>query len=672
MPLNNENNNECCKCTTPEIYIELNQQGPQGRQGAPGLDGFSPDISIAENTENSFKLRIEDKDGVITTPNLKVKANLPAGGATGQVLTKNSANQDDCSWQNLPNATTEVEGIARLATETDFEVTGDSAVSDTSIVTPALFNTEFKKQSANFVTTDTFQTITQNKLIKSSLILNEFPSNGELGEIITNGGVTGNNPIIKITGDDLNKYLEIGHPSDNNPAGFKIPFNGNYVELYQGRDNSKIVQLDALKNLYLQAGDNIVFEDYPLTGGIKISATGGGQVPEDVALKSANQTFTGRNYFNGQVNFNSTVQFTNQQVNIPKLYSSNKITGVNISLDSQGQSFQFPCEKGTIHLSATSGDYAGTTAGLYIYGAGIDKKRLLTEGDAYTLPQANATALGGVKANPKTDEDTQAVNIDPATGLLYTKAGGSNSLNAINMVQNNFNNYIKAGVYYWSSYTPPLNHPNGNYKGMLQVLVREDGNSPVVQIFTLGEALDTSTPPEMWIRYCISGRSPGYKWSNWLKVNGGEIPDNMVTTNTAQTITGTKTFDGSIAFLNDVNLTSQASTFTINLGDGLSPAQYCNITIRDGGLNIIDYYNTGNELNFITKGTYWRVSGDLRRYINGTDYSYITTADIGNLKYWTGTEAAYTELTSKDADTLYRTTDTNKVFLGTIQIGGNT
>lgn len=41
------------------------------------------------------------------------------------------------------------------------------------------------------------------------------------------------------------------------------------------------------------------------------------------------------------------------------------------------------------------------------------------------IPQANATTLGGVRANPKTDEDTQPVNIDAATGLLYTKAGGT-------------------------------------------------------------------------------------------------------------------------------------------------------------------------------------------------------------------------------------------------------
>lgn len=272
----------------------------------------------------------------------------------------------------------------------------------------------------------------------------------------------------------------------------------------------------------------------------------------------------------------------------------------------------------------------------------------------------------------------QLVQLDSAGKLpaidgsqLTNIPAGSNSLNAISMDQNNFNNFIKAGTYYWSAYTTPVNHPNGNYKGMLQVFVIENGNSPVVQIFTLGEALDTSTPPGMWIRYCTSGRSLGYQWSSWLKVNGGDAPDNMVTTDTAQTITGRKTFDGGIVFLNNVGLTSKASTFEINLGDVLYPAQYCNITIRDGGLKIIDNDNTGNKLNFLTRGTYWRVSGDLRRRINGTDYPYITTADIGNLKYWTGTEAAYTAIETKDADTLYRTTDTNKVFLGTIQMGGN-
>lgn len=54
-----------------------------------------------------------------------------------------------------------------------------------------------------------------------------------------------------------------------------------------------------------------------------------------------------------------------------------------------------------------------------------------TGGETYVLPQANATTLGGIKANPTTDEDTQPVNIDPTTGLLYTKAGGGGTIEYI-------------------------------------------------------------------------------------------------------------------------------------------------------------------------------------------------------------------------------------------------
>lgn len=157
MALNNNNNDISCKCTTPEYEIILNEQGPQGRQGEKGDAGFTPIISVKDNTPSNYTLNILTQDGQITTPNLK--ANLPAGGATGQVLTKNSGEQDDCSWQNLPASTIETEGIARLATEADFETTEDTEVSDNTIVTPALFNSEFEKQSANFVTTNTDQDI---------------------------------------------------------------------------------------------------------------------------------------------------------------------------------------------------------------------------------------------------------------------------------------------------------------------------------------------------------------------------------------------------------------------------------------------------------------------------------------------------------------------------------
>ena len=67
-----------------------------------------------------------------------------------------------------------------------------------------------------------------------------------------------------------------------------------------------------------------------------------------------------------------------------------------------------------------------TDTGKFKIGDGVTAYNSLPykgEAGAYNLPQANATTLGGVKANSKTDEDTQEVKIDPATGILYTQAG---------------------------------------------------------------------------------------------------------------------------------------------------------------------------------------------------------------------------------------------------------
>lgn len=321
MALNNENNNKNCKCTTPEYEIVLNEQGPQGRQGEKGEPGFTPIISVKDNTDSNYTLNILTQDGQITTPNLK--ANLPAGGATGQVLTKNSGEQDDCSWQNLPNATEEVEGIARLATETDFTATEDSSVSNNSIVTPALFNTEFEKKSTNFVTTDTVQSIKADKSFLGNIVVT-YLSSAQKGSIITSATINDNSiPIIEPY--DTSGSFKIGAAKEgideNVQNGFDInndwPSRAQGVTYYENGQKGKIIASFNIDK-YVIAGNNITIDK--TSTGITINSTGGG----------------------------------------------------------------------------------------------------ITE-----IPQANTTTLGGIKANPKTDEDTQPVNIDAATGLLYTKAGGT-------------------------------------------------------------------------------------------------------------------------------------------------------------------------------------------------------------------------------------------------------
>lgn len=63
-----------CNCNRNgdvEYTIILNQQGPQGRQGNVGQDGFSPLVDVYSNTDANYQLKIITAEGEIITPNLK-------------------------------------------------------------------------------------------------------------------------------------------------------------------------------------------------------------------------------------------------------------------------------------------------------------------------------------------------------------------------------------------------------------------------------------------------------------------------------------------------------------------------------------------------------------------------------------------------------------------------
>lgn len=281
MALNNSNNNDCCKCTTPEYEIILNEQGPQGRQGEKGDDGFSPVVNVLENTSSSYRLTIVTKEGQVITPNLK--ANLPAGGSTGQVLTKNSANPDDCSWQNLPQATQDQEGTARLATENDFEKTETSQVSNNSIVTPELFNSEFKKQSANFVSLDTTQSITGKKTLLNDTVL-AYQTDELTGKILTNT-IVNDKQISIIEPYDAWGSFRIGAVEDNFVAGVKNGFDisndisANGVTYYEAGKKGKIIANFNLDQ-YVTAGENIIINKTE-EGKLTINSVGGGSGTSD-------------------------------------------------------------------------------------------------------------------------------------------------------------------------------------------------------------------------------------------------------------------------------------------------------------------------------------------------------------------------------------------------------
>ena len=120
-----------CMCTTPEYTIELNKQGPPGIQGEPGKDGFSSKITVSQEDNTTYILKIHTPDGDILTPNLQGYG-VPKDGVEGQYLVK-GAGENLTEWIDLPIATINTRGTLRLATELDMEERATD-----SAITPAI------------------------------------------------------------------------------------------------------------------------------------------------------------------------------------------------------------------------------------------------------------------------------------------------------------------------------------------------------------------------------------------------------------------------------------------------------------------------------------------------------------------------------------------------------
>ena len=181
------------------------------------------------------------------------------------------------------------------------------------------------------------------------------------------------------------------------------------------------------------------------------------------------------------------------------------------------------------------------------------------------------------------------------------------------------------------------------------------------------------------------GKLPAIDGSQLTNLPAGSAPSNMVTTDTQQSITATKT-------IQDLKISGQSRQSIVLKTGALSyPNRYfIDIGDNNGVYNYIRLISQGEIETVNSTGTRWGKMLDTvnfaTRVIAGSGinitktnqgptgddiYTISSTSNTGSLKYWTGAEADYTAIETKDADTLYRTTDTNKVFLGEISLTGS-
>lgn len=102
-----------------QFHWYLNKTGLRGLTGEKGDQGFSPIIEVAEDTLESYKLRITTENDEIETPNLKGSLSIQDQGGTYVRYDRESG---ELTANEADRATKESYGVVRLSKEEDLDV----------------------------------------------------------------------------------------------------------------------------------------------------------------------------------------------------------------------------------------------------------------------------------------------------------------------------------------------------------------------------------------------------------------------------------------------------------------------------------------------------------------------------------------------------------------------
>ena len=244
----------------------------------------------------------------------------------------------------------------------------------------------------------------------------------------------------------------------------------------------------------------------------------------------------------------------------------------------------------------------------------ITSENVINNTYSYTLPQATAETLGGIKANARTEDDTQEVKIDTATGMLYTSpTGGTGGMDDYTELENK----------------PSIN--NVTLQGSLtleQLGIQPSGD------YVTNEELTTE----------LDNYVSTSEFNNTL--------NNYVTTNTEQDISGKKTFSQNLGLSFTSKLTADDGvSFEYDLIYGNGIGNFVGDTRLKTTINSVDVIDIerGNGSGETT--TYQNIdTGNLSENVQPLLSNLATKTELGD--YLTKTEAESTYGTKESIEEL--------------------
>ena len=503
-----------------DFNFYLNRQGIQGRKGDKGDAGFTPTISVSEQTLNSYKLKITNEYNEFETPNLI--GNLGVTDNGGTYLRYNPAT-GAVSTGEIDGATTEVVGGVRKSTDADL-----TNLSADTVVTPA--NVADMLPLLLEAGTDNV-TITQDEVTSKTKISVEGGSGSGDVTAAGNNRFTGDNTFtgkVNIAGGALTvdgvanlnqttaQYLNaVNITSTGEVNATSIKANGLRSDDIHTTENKKyLTELD-VDNQTIQVVNGKLHCNLDELGNEVNSLTG------DVNNLTGNvNSLTGNvNSLTGEVtDLTGRVTANEADISAMKTGKQNKLTaGANVTLTD--------LTDGTVRIDATGGGGTGdipiattTTAG-----------KVKPDGTTITITDdGTISAVGGGGGGATIDDSTTATTSVWSSSKTNTEI--STVANEVAQVQGNVAS-LDGDVSTLKTNVSGLKTDVSGLKTDVSGLKTDVSGLKTSKQNTLVSGTNIKT---------INGETILGEGNITV---GGSTPANMVTTDTSQTITGVKTFE---------------------------------------------------------------------------------------------------------------------------------
>ena len=517
-----------------EFNFFLNRQGIQGRKGEKGDTGFSPTISVGTDTLDEYKLIIANESNSFETPNLRGNINISDNGGT---YLRYDTETKQISAQNMDAATADTLGGVRLSTEADIVEIGAGSVVTPSDVADAL---------PLYLEGEGAVTITQDELTSKTKIKVDVPSVNDLESRMSTAEAEIANIQTDVTDLNNNKVAKTDLATTASAGivkvdGTSITVTGDGTISASPSGALPIASTTQLGGVKVD-GTSIIADE----NGV-ISSVGGGGTGDVTA--GGNNEFTGENTFSKSirvenptdpfqrtfVNYNglgigttseAEIKVQDNQTPMPLKFIASKLTLSN-AYDGSSESPIITSDKLkageniTLNKNAETGDItiSSTASG----GGGGD------------VPIATTEVAGKVKPDGTTITVAADGTISATGGSGDVTAAGDNTFTG----SNTFNSYV--------TFNNGFNTTNNAY---LRGATFVDNGSHYFQY--ISDSLSMNMPIKCNNSYVLTQNAlvagDGITLANTsqgvqISANGGgSAPTNMVTTDSDQTINGSKTF----------------------------------------------------------------------------------------------------------------------------------